>query len=174
MTLRYRFQQGIWALFAFSQPVDTRLAQQTLSPELFSLFEKLQKSEQLHSLKVLQTVMRQTAVTSQALKNAALLHDCGKIRYPLSVAQKTFVVLVRRFKPALFERMTQGDPENLIYRPFVANRHHPQWSGDSLREVGADDDTIWLATHHADSLDLWQNHPLYDDLARLQKADDQH
>src|SRR5215213_6736056 len=94
-----RLRQGIRALFAFTQPVDFDLAASYLTPAEMALFRQMRRSEQLHSLNVLRTVLAESAAAQQfvppELAVAALLHDVGKSRYPLAVWQKTIAVLVR-------------------------------------------------------------------------------
>ena len=173
MTVVYRIQQGLCALFAFIQPVDDDLAQQYLSPELMTCFRAMRRGEQLHSLHVLRTILAQGS-TPDDLAVAALLHDAGKSRYPFPVWQKTLVVLVRAFAPRLYKHLSDGDETNLIQRPFVLSQHHPAWSAAMVSQAGANERAIWLIEHHADALDQWGNHPHFDLLQRLKAADDAH
>lgn len=175
MTAVYRFQQGVRALLAFSQPVDFALAERWLPPTHLPLFHALARSEQLHSLNVLRTVLAQAEATPPELAAAALLHDCGKARYRMNIAQRTLSVLVARLLPRLNTRLSGSDPQQPSpwwRAPFVVRQHHPAWSAAALRAVGAAEITIWLAAHHADSLAAWADHPYAPLLARLQQADD--
>lgn len=171
MTAVYRFRQGVRALFAFARPVDDTLAARTLPPAQLALFRQLRRGEQLHSLAVLRAVLAQ-GDTPPALATAALLHDVGKIRFPLAVWQKSAAVLVRAFLPSWFRRWSDGDPRRFWQRPFVVYVHHPRWSADLLAQTHAEPDAVWLAEHHADDAELWRDHPLYTLLKRLQAADD--
>ncbi|MEZ4669129.1 MAG: hypothetical protein R3E39_14575 [Anaerolineae bacterium] len=171
MTLVYRLQQGFRALFAFSQPVDLELAATYLSPRLLELFEDMQRDEQLHSLNVLRTVLTQGTAPVD-LTVAALLHDVGKVCYPIVVWQKTLAVLVRRLWPQLYVRWSQGNPANLWQRPFVVYECHPAWGADMVAKAGGSEATQWLITHHADVCENWIAHPNYEMLKRLQAADD--
>ncbi|MBZ0279825.1 MAG: HD domain-containing protein [Anaerolineae bacterium] len=165
-----RLRQGFRALFAFSQTVDLELAAQYLSPKLLSLFRQMKRSEQLHSLNVLQDVLAQGS-TPHDLAIAALLHDVGKSRYPLAVWQKTASVLVRAMLPNLFHKWSMGNPANMWQRPFVVYVQHPVWSADMLRQADASEAAVWLAAHHADSSAQWDGHPYLPLLRRLQQAD---
>lgn len=166
----YRFQQGVRALLAFTQPVDHDLAAAHLPPHLLPCFEQMRRSEQLHSLNVLRSVLQQEIDTPPPLAQAALLHDVGKSRYPFPVWQKTLVVLVRAFLPYLFKQLSQGSTDNFWQRPFVVNVQHPQWSAEMA--AGADEQTRWLIAHHADLLSQWGEHPDLYLLKRLKQADD--
>ena len=171
MTAAYRIRQGVRALFASARPVDDRLAAEHLPPPLLALFRQMRPGEQLHSLNVLRAVLAQD-VTPPALTTAALLHDVGKIRYPLAVWQKTVAVLVRAFLPALFRRWSASDARYFWQRPFVVYVQHPAWSAEILAQAGASADAVWLAGHHADDAEQWRDHTLYILLKRLQAADD--
>lgn len=170
----YRLGQGLRALASLllPLPVDTALAEQYLTPEEFALFRRLKRSEQQHSLRVLRTVLAQANETPLALVSAALLHDVGKIRYPVGLFGKTLPVLVKVVSPERVTRWSHGDPAKLLIRPFVTYCHHPAYSGELLQAAGSHPDVVWLAAHHADTPDCWGGHPLLPLLIRLQAADD--
>ena len=172
MPVVYRLQQGIRALFAFSQPVDWALAGRYLSPRLLDLFRQMNRDEQLHSLAVLRDVLAQ-GDTPNDLAVAALLHDVGKSRYPIGVWQKTLAVMVRTLMPNAYRRWSQGNPMNLWERPFVVYEQHPLWSAELLREAGASEAACWLAAHHAGSVQSAPTPVQLEWLKRLQQADDQ-
>jgi len=171
--MQYRIRQGLNALFAASQPVDLALATQVLSPALLDIFQRMRRSEQLHSLKVLRTIQAQGS-TPDDLAVAALLHDAGKSRYPFPVWQKTLVVLVRAFAPGLYARLSTGDESNWFQRPFVLSVQHPAWSADLVAAAGGSPRAVWLIAHHADPAEDWAAHPDAYLLKRLQAADDAH
>jgi len=171
MIATHRLRQGLRALFAFTQSVDLDLAAQYLSSAQMSLFQRMNRSERLHSLNVLRDVLK-SGQTPHDLAVAALLHDVGKIRYPLAIWQKTLAVLVRAFSPEVFQEWSQKNPDNLLYRAFVVSEQHPIWSSALVRETGASERTIWLIEHHADEAAVWQDHPHHTLLVRLKAADD--
>lgn len=172
MAAANRIQQGIRALLAFSQPVDYDLAAQYLSDSQLAAFKQMSRSEQLHSLNVLRSVLTGANQTPQDLAIVALMHDVGKSRYHLAVWQKTLAVLVRKFAPALFRRWRTNETLTLWRAPYIVATFHPKWSAEILRETGANECVIWLAEHHQDDADQWREHPHYELLIRLQQADD--
>ncbi len=171
MTAVRRLRQGVRALFAFAQPVDYALVAEYLAPPLLARFRQMRRSEQLHSVRVLRTLLAQGDVAHD-LAVAALLHDVGKSLYPLSLWQRSLPVIVRRISPRLLLRLSQGDPRVDWRRGFVVYVQHPAWSGELIRRGGGSDQAVWLAAHHADALTTWHDHPLVRQLARLQAADD--
>lgn len=171
MTATYRIRQGLRALTAFARTPDYGLAARYLSPPLMDVFRSMRRSEQLHSLNVLRTLLH-AGDTPPALAVAALLHDSGKSRFPLAVWQKTYAVIVRRVAPRLFDRLSHGDPRRRLIRPFVVYARHPAWSADLMTAAGADAAATWLAAHHQDDRHQWQSHDLFYLLERLQQADD--
>ncbi len=172
MPVVYRLQQGARALFAFSQSVDWALAERYLSPSLMALFRQMDRGEQLHSLAVLRDVLAQ-GDTPNDLAVAALLHDVGKSRYPISIWQKTLVVMVRALVPSAYKHWSNGSPLNLWQRPFVVYEQHPLWSAELLRAAGASETACWLAAHHATSLATATTPAQLEWLKRLQQADDE-
>lgn len=169
----YRLRQGLRALLAFTQPVDVALAEQTLTPALLDLFQRMDRGEQLHSLLVLRDVLAGGEAPPE-LKAAALLHDVGKSCYPIGVWQKTLAVAAQTLRPGLYARLSQGVALNPIQRPFVVYAEHPRWGAQMVAEVGGSEALVWLIAHHADPLSQWQGHPYQEMLERLQRADDAH
>jgi hypothetical protein len=172
----YRISQAVRALFAFAQPVDRALAARYLPPPLLSLFDRLTRDEQLHSLNVLRDVLDDPEPTPPALAQAALLHDVGKIHYPMRVWQRSLVVAVKRLAPDLARQLSKGDPAKPFTRPFVVREMHPTWSAELITaalESSVDREALlWLVAHHQDDADQWRDHPLFPLLERLQRADD--
>ena len=167
-----RIRQGIRAIVSPALHIDYEMASRFLSPQQMSLFRRMQRSEQLHSLSVLRSVLAQ-GETSSDLAVAALLHDIGKVTYPMRIWQKTLVVLVRRMLPDMHQRWSKGNIQNRFKQASIVAVHHPQWSAQIMKTNGASDATVWLIEHHADAAAQWRSHPCYEALVRLKTADDQ-
>ncbi len=172
MAVRTRIKQGVRALLAFSVPVDEALAAAHLSPAQMTLFRQLRRAEQLHSLNVLRAVHAQDAHTPPDLAVAALLHDVGKIRYPLSLWQKSLVVVVRKIMPKLHQRWSMDENATGWRRMFAVGVHHPRWSAELVAAVGGTDRALWLIRHHAEAIITHENPTYIDLLRRLKAADD--
>lgn len=169
-----RMRQGMAALTAFARPLDLDLAQRTLSPAQMALFRAMQRSEQLHSLRVLHDLLHDGAAsTPDDLAVAALLHDAGKARCSLSVAEKTAAVLIRAGAPKRAAHYGTLPLESAGWRrAFVVSAQHPAWGAQLLAAAGGTERAVWLVAHHADPLHHWADHPHAALLARLQAADD--
>ena len=167
-----RIRQGIRALLAPVTPIDLHLAQQHLTASELEAFQKMSRAEQLHSLKVLQAILKQREPMPDALAVAALLHDVGKSRCHLAVWQKTASVLVKAFAPQLASAFSQDETISFWRAPFALHEHHPKWSGEILRACGSDAAAIWLAEHHQENAENHRGHPYCELLRRLQTADD--
>jgi hypothetical protein len=81
-------------------------------------------------------------------------------------------VLVRAFLPGLYDRLSRPERLDTWHAAFAVYRYHPKWSAEMLQPTGASDRAIWLAAHHQDDAVQWQDHPHYELLCRLQRADD--
>ncbi len=167
-----RLRQGLRALTAWARPVDTALAEATLTPAEMALFRRLRRGEQLHSLNVLRT-LRAAGETDPDLLTAALLHDVGKTVAPFTLPERVLVVLARAVAPGRCEAWGRAEPRGWK-RPFAISRRHPEWSAEMMAAAGCSPRAVTLARRHQEYL---TGHPR-DDLERLllalQEADAKH
>ncbi|MFN8378451.1 MAG: HD domain-containing protein [Anaerolineae bacterium] len=164
-----RLRQGTRTLSAFARPLDVSRAAAVLTPAELSLFQRMRRSEQLHSLNVMASAHADDSIT---LAQAALLHDVGKIRYPIRLWQRMMPVFVGALSKPLLRRLSNRDPRPAWSRGFVVSAHHPEWSAELVSDAGASNDVVWLVRHHAEDPACWEFHPLYPLLVRLKRADD--
>lgn len=172
MSASTRIRQGLRALMAFAQPVDYDLAAHYLTPQQLALFQQLTRDEQLHSVRVLQSLLSQPEQTPHDLAVAALLHDVGKIRYAMSVWQRSLAVVLRKLSPHSAARWAASNCLHDWRAPFVVVAQHPQWGAELVAETNAPERVVWLIAHHADDSAQWLHHAYYPLLRRLQRADD--
>jgi hypothetical protein len=99
----YRTRQFWQALGANLSPEDLDLVREVLAPSQRRLFEQLQMSEKVHSMKVLRALLDQ-GENHPDLLVAALLHDVGKSRFPLNMWDRILIVLGRAFFPQRAKR----------------------------------------------------------------------
>ena len=147
-------------------------ARAVLTTEQMQLFTCLQPSEQIHALRVLQTVQQQ-GESDPDLQTAALLHDIGKARAPLKLWERVLIVLGKAFFPEHVKIWGTGQPKGWA-RPFVVAEQHPTWGGEMASEVGTSPLAVSLIRRHQSS-DEFQPISQYEDhlLGILQKADHQ-
>lgn len=119
-----------------------------LTPALVDLFEKMHPSEQAHSLRIFHKLIN-SGENSRDLLTAALLHDIGKIRFPLYPWDRALVVIGQACFPKSVEQWGRGNPHGWK-RPFVVAREHPKWGAQMAASGGASAMTVRLILRHQD------------------------
>jgi hypothetical protein len=147
-------------------------AHSILTTDQMKLFSRLQPSEQIHALRVLQTIQRQ-GESDPDLQTAALLHDIGKVRAPLKIWERVVIVLGKGFFPKRAKIWGSGQPQGWK-RPFVIAEQHPAWGSEMASEAGTSSLALSLIGRHQSpdeypSSDQHENHLLN----ILQNADHQ-
>jgi hypothetical protein len=130
----------------------------------------MQPSEQWHATLVMQR-LKDAGQDHPDLLAVALLHDVGKILYPLSPLERAVIVLGKKFFPRLASRWGKGTRQD-FRRPFVVAERHAEWGADLAARAGASTMTVNLIRRHQDAL-LENSISLEDHLlSALQRADD--
>ena len=168
-----RWRQGMRSLLAPFTPLDVSPARAVLSEAQFALFGRMRRDEQLHALRVLAAVRGQASETPHELAQAALLHDIGKLRQPLSVLGKTWAVLLADLQPRSPASWPAGGRVAFWQRPQYAMSQHPAWGAELARAAGTAERTCWLIAEHQTPIQHWAKHPDVALLRRLQAADRQ-
>ncbi|MEA3309798.1 MAG: HD domain-containing protein [Chloroflexota bacterium] len=161
--VRYRIAQFFQAVRAYFRPVDYEYASRSLSLPLLSLFRRMSRVEQQHSLALCQTLEAQGYHAPELLM-AALLHDLGKVVVPPRLWERVWVVLGEHYFPTRAAHWAQGTAQGMR-RGFVSRQQHPTWGAQLAEESGAPARTVSLIRRH--------HSPPGDDkeLAALQAAD---
>jgi hypothetical protein len=142
-----------------------------LTEQEAALFNQFSLSDQQHSYQVLCTL--QSAGENQPnLLAAALLHDVGKTRAPLSIWERSLIVLAEKFVPGKTAVWGQGEPQGWR-RPFVVKAQHPAWGADMAQAAGSHPLTIELIRRHQETLPETAVNESDQLLRRLQWADNQ-
>jgi len=163
----WQFGQALWASPPTSEQLAT--AKSILTDSQMKLFSQMQASEQHHSLRVLREIQRQ-GETNPDLLVAALLHDVGKIRFPLRLWERVFIVLGKTFFSRRVEVWGQDKPQGWA-RPFVVAAQHPFWGGDLALEAGTTPQAVQLIRRHQEKTSQSTEDHL---LSVLQNADKLH
>jgi hypothetical protein len=164
--LAYRARQFWNALLSPRRRVETRAIFPPLTSVQIILFRRMQPSEQVHAYQVFQH-LKAASHTDSDLLVAALLHDVGRILYPLSIFDRVVIILGKHLFPCAARRWGGKTPRGLR-RPFVVAENHAAWGADLATQAGTSSRTVELIRCHQDSPPL--DDPL---LAALQAADDE-
>ena len=144
----YRIWQFLQSLKQPPGDHDWKVVESILSPAELALFQELPIQDQNHSIRVLEGVQARGEDDPDLLK-AALLHDLGKMKYPLSRWERVMAVLITRLFPSKVKSWGKGEPVG-ITRPLVVIREHPSWGAELAEGAGCSPRTVWLIKHHED------------------------
>jgi hypothetical protein len=173
MGARYRIQQ-FWQIVT-ARPLTpeawTAVTHILPAPEQRQLFQTLSLSDQWHSLRVMQT-LQAAGQDHPDLLTAALLHDVGKTKLPLTLWDRTLIILVSAFWPQKAASWGEGDGRDWR-RPFVVKTRHPEWSAEMAAAAGCSPLSVSLMRRHQDKLPETAVTPEDELLRQLQWADDQ-
>jgi len=174
--LRYRVGQ-FWQMLRarpLSTGVETEVAA-VLTPVQMKLFRRFSWSDQWHSYNVMKTLQR-AGHTQPDLLLAALLHDVGKTRVPLSIWERSLIVLAKKLLPRQTAVWGQGEPVGWK-RPFVVKVQHPRWSAEMVKQTDCSALALALIRRHQEPLPADSGKKLMCEEERLlwwlQWADDQ-
>jgi hypothetical protein len=169
--LAYRSRQFWKALFGRRKNLTSESFLHYLTPSQQQLFRRMQPSEQVHAFQLLKSLETAGQVQPDLLA-AALLHDVGKILYPLSIFDRVIIVLGKRLFPHGIQRWAEGTPKGLRL-PFVVAEHHAEWGAELAAQAGANSLIVELIRRHQEHhlpIPAAQSERL---LAVLQAADDE-
>lgn len=145
----YRVRQGISNLSARPRPEDEAVAAQYLSPTELRLFARMEPADRRHSLGVLRS-LEKMGVRDRHILQAALLHDVGKSRRPISIFHRTLAVILRAVFGQIPSFFTWVGRESL-WGPFYVLENHPRLSAAILVRAGCEERVWRLAEmHHVD------------------------
>lgn len=149
MRILYRVRQFWQAITAAPQERDLGLARKWLTPSLLSLFLRLHPSEQAHSISIARQLAEQ-GETEPDLMVAALLHDIGKVRYPLTVWERIVIVLGKAMFSKRVKKWGRGEPRGWR-RPFAVAEQHAAWGAELAAQAGASPLAARLIRSHQDN-----------------------
>jgi hypothetical protein len=163
--INYRVWQFWQSLKRSPRDHDWDVTSKILSSEELDLIKQLPAADQNHSLRVFHSLLSQGEEDPDLLK-AALLHDLGKIRYPLRRWERVLVVLLTGIFPQRVKGWGEGKPVGLR-RPLVVIRQHPHWGAELAQAAGSNPRTVWLIRNHEE--DELKEEVFERDLALLRK-----
>jgi hypothetical protein len=152
----YRTRQFWQALGSVPSCEDIALVSTLLAPPQQMIFQRMLRSEQAHSLRVLYGLLDQREEQKDLLV-AALLHDVGKSRFPLHLWERVVIVLIRVVCPGCGkrwgERVIEGDVAPHGWRrAFIIAEEHPAWGAEMAAEAGCSRLTVNLIRRHQEMI----------------------
>jgi len=171
--MRRRVEQFGTSLRPTVAPQEIDQAARLLPPEGVTLFLRMIKRDQRHSLDVHQT-LRAAGHESPDLLAAALLHDAAKTALPgrrLRLSHRVLVVLMEAAKPGWVEQVARSAPGDWRY-PFYLHVNHPEMGARLAEEAGCSQLAVSLIRRHKVKLNAPPVNEEDQLLAWLQAADD--
>jgi hypothetical protein len=148
----YRLRQFWLNLSARPSEAQLEQARKVLTAPELALFMCMQPGEQAHSLHIL-FELKQRDQTHPSLLAAALLHDVGKIRYPLFIWERALAVLAAFLFPRQVRRWGVFNGRAPGWRkPFVVARQHAAWGAELAAHAGSSALTVALIRRHQDQI----------------------
>jgi len=148
--MRSKFPYRVWQFWkSFRRKLEPGFREDVdglLSPEQLELFFQLPVSDQNHSYRVYRCLIESGEDNSELLQ-AALLHDLGKVKFPLKSSERAVAVLTMGFLPRLADRWAAGKPKG-IRKSLVVYYNHPDWGAALAEQAGCSPLTVWLIRNH--------------------------
>ena len=175
--LFYRTHQFWQALSVRPTQGELEQALSLLAPAQKVLFLRLQPSEQAHSLRVLRRLVEQ-GESHPDLLAAALLHDVGKIRFPLRLWERVWIVLAFRWYPAWAQARSaldlRGDPSCPAWQKALeVAGQHARWGADLAAQCGSSALLVEIIRRHQDLISAQPQSLAEHLLYKLQSVDNE-
>ncbi len=151
-------------------PDEQAAVQARLGPRLTELFNRMSPGEQAHSYRVAQTLLARGEAAPDLLV-AALLHDVGKTRAPVSLPGRVLVVLGGKFAPRWAARLSANGAGGLA-QPFITARQHAAWGAEMAEAAGAAPGAVALIRRHQEAPPVPPQSEIDKLLAALRAADE--
>ncbi len=176
MNGKHRIEQFWNALIAKPNNSDLALVSRILPAELMVLFYQMTRDEQAHSIRVCRRLIAEGESESDLLA-AALLHDIGKINYPLKLWERVWVVLWSMIKNNRNRTNWQVPWKEINQHPWwkralIVAENHAEWGSQILQDYHANPRIIWLVRYHQEGKENgnWNKDRIL--LEKLKRADD--
>jgi putative nucleotidyltransferase with HDIG domain len=152
----YRIKQFIWFIFSKVKEEDIEFIQKYLNREQLSLFQRLSKAEQKHSIRVARRMklecenyekkgwLDNDKINENRLISVALMHDIGKVHKTLNVIDKSLMVI--------FDKLTKGGVRKLKrIKKIDVYYNHAEKGAAMLMEYNFDKRALFLVKNHHNS-----------------------
>lgn len=154
----YRIKQFLTAVFAQVTEEDIAFTRKYLREQEWELFSQLRLYEQRHCIDVAQKLKELSKGDTEMIR-LGLLHDIGKIQYPLNPLEKSMIVILDKVTQGKIKKYRQCKMVKCYYE-------HPQLGYELLKQTN---------DYEEDFLKRIQNHHRQTEeekLLQLQQCDD--
>ncbi len=110
-----------------------------------ALFQGQPLPEQRHALDVAQDLWS-SGIRDSHLLIAALLHDCGKTRYPLQLWERVAIVLLQKAPRKIWHTLSHSSLP--LAASLQAADAHPLWGAEMASHLGLDPRIVELIREH--------------------------
>lgn len=159
----YRVKQFFWAITAKLEEDEKQFIKKHLFLEEQELFNQLKIYEQKHSMTVARALQQcYKGEDQEEMVRIGLLHDIGKIRYPIGPIRKSVMVLADKFTKGKVSQLGELKMVKCYYE-------HPKFGYEILSREGQYNQMFLelIRGHHQ------ENHEEDERMAYLQKCDDE-
>jgi len=148
----YRVRQFWRTVFVKNDEQLLRQAHASLTTAQWELFSQLQPADQGHALQLYRKLTENGEYQPDLLV-AALLHDVGKLRYPMNPLERAAVVVVKTIRPALAAKWGEIPSPGWDDLPgwrkaFILSRQHPAWGAVLASQAGVSPQAEELIRQH--------------------------
>lgn len=148
----YRTRQFWQAVGGRRTDRDLELVESVLTPAEYDLFQRMSRSDQAHSIRVLRFLLEKGPLHPDLLK-AALLHDVGKSILPLQIWERVIIVLSKVIIPKKVSVWGSNSiDEYQVFmswrRGFIVSKQHAEWGAQMAAKAGVSALTRTLIRRH--------------------------
>lgn len=138
----YRVKQFLKAITARITPEDICFVNKYLSKKELGLFNRLKSYEQKHCIDVAMRLKEMSEGETEMIR-LGLLHDIGKIKYPLSPLEKSLIVILDKVSKGKIKSCKRSKMVKCYYE-------HPQIGYELLKETDQYEETFLetIRRHH--------------------------
>ncbi len=150
-----RCRQLFRALFAKMEPKDHAVVDRYLNEIEKLLFYRMQPAVQKHCVNVAETVSviagARPDLDHSLLMKAALLHDIGKSGLKISLTDRIWYVLVRKFSSGLAQKLARPGKSPLMSRlrnAFYIHLNHGKIGASMAQNAGLSEELVFFVRNH--------------------------
>ena len=151
----YRVKQFIWGFTSFFKNIDYEYVNEFLNEDEIKIFNKLKHNDKHHCIRVCKDSIKMKEdfnidVDKYKLGKAALLHDVGKSKMPLSIFEKSVVVLLDKATSGKIKKYDKIKQIDIYY-------NHPKNGLEVLKNFKYDKELLEVVRYHHNNNNISDN-----------------